>query len=235
MIGIYKITNIINGKCYIGQSKNIEQRFKEHQYHKQTIVGSEIELYGLENFKFEVLEECDEARLDQLEEYYIKKYDSIKKGYNRVQGGQHNKGESNANVSLTEQDIYNIRESYKNHKKRLDVYESYKDKITFLSFANIWNGASWQNVHMDVYTKENKQYYSKEATNGENSETALFTNNEVLKMRKRYINESAKDIYKDVADRCQFQTLQAILWGRSYKNIPIYSKKQKKWIEKRSL
>lgn len=37
-------------------------------------------------------------------------------------------------------------------------------------------------------------------------------------------------IYKDYKDRVKYQTFQAMLWGRSYKNLPIYKKKEKKWI-----
>lgn len=84
----------------------------------------------------------------------------------------------------------------------------------------------------EVFTKENKEYYSKQATNGEKSHSAKFTNQEVLKLRERYVYESAKQIYEDYKERCSFQTLQQILWGRSYKDLPIYNKKEKKWINK---
>ena len=126
--------------------------------------------------------------------------------------------------------MYDIREAYKNHKRRKEIYELYKDKITFNSFANIWSGISWKNIHSDVYTEENKQYYSKEATNGESSENALFSNDEVIAIRTRYVSESAKSIYQDYKDRCSYQTLQGILWGRNYKNLPLYKKKERKWI-----
>ena len=73
--GIYKITNQINGKCYIGQSVNIAKRWAEHRC-KATSKGSEgfeshfyrsIRKYGLENFSFEILEECLREELNKKE------------------------------------------------------------------------------------------------------------------------------------------------------------------------
>ena len=58
MIGIYKITNKLNNKIYIGQSNNIQRRFLEHQT-KGSIsripVDEAIQKYGKENFSFEVM------------------------------------------------------------------------------------------------------------------------------------------------------------------------------------
>ena len=82
----------------------------------------------------------------------------------------------------------------------------------------------------EVYTEENKRYYSREATNGEKSCKAKFTNDEVLRCRQRYMNETAQQIYQDFKDRCKYQSFQGILCGRSYKDLPIYLKKEKKWI-----
>ena len=39
-----------------------------------------------------------------------------------------------------------------------------------------------------------------------------------------------RKIYEDYKDRVSYQTFQAILWGRSYSTLPIYKKKEKKWI-----
>ena len=72
MIGIYKITNNINGKIYIGQSNNIQRRFSEHQNRGATSripVDIAIQRYGKENFKKEILEECDITELDEREKY----------------------------------------------------------------------------------------------------------------------------------------------------------------------
>ena len=84
----------------------------------------------------------------------------------------------------------------------------------------------------EVFTEENKKYYRFQATNGENSVSAKFTNEEVIKIRERYVKENARSIYEDYKDRCSYNTLQQILWGRTYKNLPIYKKKEKKWINK---
>lgn len=97
--GIYKITNQVNGKVYIGQSIHIEQRWKEHKK-KPFLEDSEeynyplyqaIRKYGLENFTFEVVEECIPEDLNQKEIDYIALYESYPpskdKGYNQTPGG----------------------------------------------------------------------------------------------------------------------------------------------------
>jgi group I intron endonuclease len=60
MNGIYKITNRINKKSYIGQSIHIEQLWQEHLYQstKCSLIKYALFKYGQENFTFEVIEEC---------------------------------------------------------------------------------------------------------------------------------------------------------------------------------
>jgi group I intron endonuclease len=60
MTGIYLITNMVNGKRYVGQSVNIKRRFWDHNRpDARSIVSSAIRKYGKKNFKREVLEECE--------------------------------------------------------------------------------------------------------------------------------------------------------------------------------
>ena len=82
----------------------------------------------------------------------------------------------------------------------------------------------------EVFTEENKQYYIYQNSLGANGAAAKFTDEEVIQIRQRYVEENAKQIYADYQDRVSYQTFQAMLWGRSYKNLPIYKKKEKKWI-----
>ena len=84
MIGIYKIENLINGKAYIGQSIHIERRWQEHcRPSSRSLIGKAIQKYGKEHFTFQILEECEEERLDELEEKYISEHDSVvPNGYN---------------------------------------------------------------------------------------------------------------------------------------------------------
>ena len=154
-------------------------------------------------------------------------------GYNCTIGGdQQSQGSYNGRAILTEKEVEFIRQAYANHERRKDVYKNFENKISFSTFANIWDGSSWGHIMPEVFTEENKKYYSTEATNGEKSTNAKFSNEEVIKIRERYVSENAKTIYEDYKNRCSYNTLQQILWGRTYKNLPIYKKKEKKWINK---
>ncbi len=88
LTGIYKITNLINGKFYIGQSVDIKRRFNEHRNPKRKGCKSlslAIEKYGVNNFSFDVVELCDESDLIKLEMKYISE---LKPQYNRCKGGK---------------------------------------------------------------------------------------------------------------------------------------------------
>jgi len=82
MIGIYKITNP-HGKIYIGQSKDIEQRFKTHKSQRtKNKLGMSFIEFGVKSHVFEVIEECEKSELNEKEYNYIKFYNSDKEGLN---------------------------------------------------------------------------------------------------------------------------------------------------------
>lgn len=87
--GIYKITNIKDNKCYIGQAVDIRDRWNQHCKHGLDIdtpqrnkLYQAILKYKLENFTFELIEECPKEELNQKEKYYINLYNSCTFGYN---------------------------------------------------------------------------------------------------------------------------------------------------------
>lgn len=93
MTGIYKITNKINGKFYIGLSNNIKRRWSEHKTPKNinraTNIAKAFRKYGIENFEFEVIEICEADKLAEREMYHIEK---LKPEYNMNEGGVGNLG-----------------------------------------------------------------------------------------------------------------------------------------------
>ena len=86
--GIYKITNTINNMCYVGQAANLADRWKQHI---KRGVGAEtptrnklypaMQEYGVENFTFEVIEECDRPLLDKQEDYWQDYFKAKEFGY----------------------------------------------------------------------------------------------------------------------------------------------------------
>ena len=86
--GIYKITNLDNQMCYVGQAANLADRWKQHI---KRGLGAETptknKLYpamiaiGVENFSFEVIEECPRANLDEREDYWQEYFKAKEFGY----------------------------------------------------------------------------------------------------------------------------------------------------------
>lgn len=83
--GIYKIKNKINNKFYIGSSKDLEKRKKEHwrmmlkNKHHSNYLQNAVNKYGIENFEFSILEFCNIENIIIREQFYI---DSLKPEYN---------------------------------------------------------------------------------------------------------------------------------------------------------
>lgn len=96
MCGIYKIENLINGKVYIGQSVDIQYRFNNHKSESfnpksnayDTAIHRAIRKYGVNNFSFDIIEECDQNQLREREIYWIDYYQSFGNGYNLTSGGE---------------------------------------------------------------------------------------------------------------------------------------------------
>lgn len=83
---IYKITNKLNGKIYVGKSKyNMDDYFGSG-----IIITHAIKKYGIENFTKEIIVECDDAEIDEIEGYWIEQLNARDKsvGYNISSGGQ---------------------------------------------------------------------------------------------------------------------------------------------------
>lgn len=84
---IYKITNIINGKSYIGQTDNYKKRWNAHiRNYGKSVIGFAIQKYGVDNFTFDVLDYTEDY--NNIEIKLIKEFDTYRKGYNLTMGGE---------------------------------------------------------------------------------------------------------------------------------------------------
>ena len=152
---IYKITNIINNKIYIGQTINLKNRIKDYKNKKPNKAKNKyhmiyvINKFKFENFEFTIIDSADsKEELLKKEIYYISKFDSTneKIGYNRKAGGKggcmNKKSKKKMSISSTghkHTEATKIKKSksilvYKNNK----VYKYYGAKV----FAETINRAS---------------------------------------------------------------------------------------------
>ena len=233
MTGIYKITNKINNNAYIGLAKDIEKRWAthkyrafantegNHEYHKA--LYSAFRKYGIDNFDFEVLEECDTENIFDREKYYIEKYDTYYNGYNETLGGEGvvgNEGENHPLTKLTNEDVFYIREQYNNRKDQKEVFKEFSHLIGESGFKKIWNGATWTKIHMDVYTPENKAYYLyKRNSHSENNSHAKLTEQDVRDIRLRKKNgEKWLNVYQDYTILTE-GSFKLVWYGQNWKNV----------------
>lgn len=130
--GIYGLRNKINNKWYIGQSIDIDCRWKSYKNlhcKKQCNIFNALIKYKVENFEFKVIEECEPVDwvLDYREMFWIKILNSYKNGYNMTMGGSHPRpspetklklrmGMLGRKIVLSEQGVKNIREAQRKKK-----------------------------------------------------------------------------------------------------------------------
>lgn len=106
--GIYKLVNLIDNKLYVGSSINVESREYKHFWMLNRNIHDNIHLQnsfnknGHNNFKFEIIEECDESLLIDRENYYINLYNSNnqKYGYNMASVNEFRRNTYNDEVKI---------------------------------------------------------------------------------------------------------------------------------------
>ena len=128
---IYKITNNINGKIYIG--KHSTDKLNDGYMGSGVLIKKAIQKYGIENFTKEYLAFCDnEETLNWLERFYIKKYNAKECGYNLSDGGEGVLGVKG--LKRTEETKKKLSDSHKGklfsveHKKKLSVAHKGKQR-----------------------------------------------------------------------------------------------------------
>lgn len=233
--GIYKITNLINNKIYIGQSVNIKTRWGNHVRASKDKnnrcynypLYCAFRRYGIENFDFEILEEVMPDNLDEKEIYYIGKYDSYRNGYNQTSGGSSPHGEEIGTSIYKEKDIIKIREMYRDGKSFKEAIDKFPN-INYHSLKAIWSGREWSHIMKEIYFDEEVKNRQKENKNknvrGEKCATSVLKNIEV----KEIINllEKGKLTNIEIANnfKVNVSTINAInncqnwSWMHDYKN-----------------
>lgn len=237
---IYKITNKINNKIYIGLTNNpLSERWRAHK--AQSSSGNDKHLYcsmrkyGVENFSIEQIDESDDFEiLGKKERYWIDYYSSYKpnKGYNLTRGGESNQLDANPRTRLCVEDVIQIRKIYNECKiGTKEAWEYYKDKISYSAFEKVYEGITWKSICPEVYTEENKEYHNtimKSMKGGKNG-FSNATDEEIMEMRRYYVNHTLKETYEKYG--ANFKNIDsfrgAINYG--YKHLPIYHKPLRKW------
>lgn len=236
MTGIYKITNKINNKVYVGQSINIYERFNQHKrnaFNEFTHTYDyplyrAIRKYGLENFEFEVIEETTIDLLTEEEQYWIAYYDSLnpQKGYNLVPAIDSKKGENCNWAKLTNKETDLIKQLLKD------------TNLLMSEIASMFNvsGSCVEDINKGRRRKDSSYDYpirkeaGKKAHQGEKQNTAVLSTQEVLIIRSRYVNETLEEIYEDYKEKIGFSGFKKICYGVTWKHLPCYKKREKKWI-----
>jgi predicted GIY-YIG superfamily endonuclease len=119
--GVYIIVCNANNKFYIGSSRCLSERFEQQDLQPETKeMKADVKKYGSDNFSFDILCTCNYKITTLIENYYIKKYEAIKRGYNMISASKNlKKGRGRYNY------IPKTNESYLDEEARLD-YEHNK-------------------------------------------------------------------------------------------------------------
>lgn len=241
--GIYLIKNLINNKIYIGQSIDIKRRIQEHlrssQPEKYSIkserdsklpIHKAMNKYGIDNFSVNILELCPKEELDSKEIKWISLLQSNNKsiGYNLTSGGQKSfslKGEEHSQAKLTQQDVEKIKYLLKNTNLTLGEISQKYSNISKSTLSLINQGKIWFS-EKDKYPIRKTEYGNK----GEKNPKAKFTDEQVNEIRKKYSEgiklKQIQEEYQNIASR---SAIKAIIYGETYKHLPIWNNKTKSW------
>lgn len=132
---VYKLTNTVTGKFYVGSTLNFKSRMKYHRFSHQRNpnkeLGSDIEKYGWESFKQEILEVCTRDNVRERERFYIDSLNAVELGYNQTKSTTYQDWMRDYNAKMWKDEEYRERRSVHSsalQKKRLENPEYLKEK-----------------------------------------------------------------------------------------------------------
>lgn len=200
---VYKITNKINNKIYIGITNNIKKRWDNERSYpsnpkKRQVIQNAIHKYGAENFIFEILRRnlsIEEAV--ECECQLIKEFNSlIPNGYNVHPGGQYHPnvvaqyGADNANAKLTTEEAQYILDN--RNQPIMILYEEFSDKLTYDAFRKVYHHQTYTNLTTTTSEYPHNREFACQFTSG-----PLEYDN-VIDLRERYARgEYWRDAFED--------------------------------------
>ena len=176
------------------------------------IMGRAMRKYGQDNFSFAILEECEEKDLPEREQYWIKKLDTYKNGYNETPGGETagensiHRGEEHGMAKLTEEDVIQCRKWYSEGKASHDIWEKYyQDVISYAGFQRMWHGKNWKHVMPEVFNNNPRP-------------KKKFSDEQIQKVKIMYNEEhkTCAEIYHYFNEEISRTTINDICNGRRY-------------------
>lgn len=195
LTGIYRITNNINNKIYIGKSKDILTRWQRHkqpsyQIEKDQAIHKAFIKYGIENFSFEIVELCDISIINEREQYWINFYDSYNKGYNCSLGGD---GNPFGKSILTVEQVLEIKKMLKEGFFPSQIHEKFS-MVSLSAIYDISTGRTWKNIQ---YNEEIPIVNRIDPRGQNNRKVSIETENQIIELRKQ--KKTIPQIHKELS------------------------------------
>lgn len=185
---VYKITNLINKKIYIGITNDYKKRWSNHKCCKTSLVGKAIQKYGKDNFRFEILfeklsiEEASKKEIELIKTYNClapNGYNISKDGYNISNSKQI--GTKNGKSLLNYDEVKYIKDN--RNKPMYELYELYNEKISYDTFKKIYHNQTYT----DILPTVDEYPYNLEYSNQFTSNNKLDYS-DVIYLREQYEN-----------------------------------------------
>lgn len=219
--GIYKITNVLNGKCYIGSAVNIKKRWYLHKSdlrlnkHHSPHLQNSWNKYGKENFKFEVLFYCDKEELIKCEQIY---FDELLPEYNvcKIAGnclGMTHTEESKGKIGAAQKGRIHTKEhvakiAAANKGKTRTFSEEAKAKMSAKMSAAAKGKIFSKETRIKLSEARKGKYYLKDYKHSEETK-------EKIRVARKGRKHSKETILKIVATRNRTLSIKHIInnWG----------------------
>ena len=188
--GIYKITNILNGKFYIGSTNNFYKRKHNHfsklglGKHHNSHLQSSWNKYGSENFIFEIISICPEEYLIRLEQWFI---DNLKPKYNQLPKA----GSSRGRIISEEE-----KERLRNLRKGVSISDKHREILKRLAIGRVFSSSSRSKISSALKGKPKSEEAKSNMSKAKTGKVGPNKGKKFSEEHKKKLSEAKKKKYK---------------------------------------